>query len=152
MNYKIEKLDYLSEIPYDLLLLADPSQQSVDEYLEHGDCYVMNRNNPIGVYILVKIDSDTIELANISIKKQYQGQGIGKELIKHAIKSARINSAKKLIVGTGNSSINQLAFYQKCGFRISDIIKDFFIKNYEEEIFENGIQCIDMIRLSIDLE
>ncbi|MFC0472483.1 histidine phosphatase family protein [Halalkalibacter kiskunsagensis] len=28
---------------------------------------------------------------------------------------------------------------------------DFFIKHYPEEIFENGIQCRDMIRLSQDL-
>jgi len=28
---------------------------------------------------------------------------------------------------------------------------DYFSKNYPEEIYENGIQCRDMIRLSKDL-
>lgn len=50
-------------------------------------------------------------------------------------------------IGTGNSSIDQLAFYQKCGFRIAAIDPDFFIRHYPEPIFENGIQCRDMIRL-----
>lgn len=36
-------------------------------------------------------------------------------------------------------------------FRITGIDRDFFIRHYDEEIFENGIQVIDMIRLSQDL-
>ncbi|WCN36270.1 hypothetical protein [Aneurinibacillus uraniidurans] len=33
-------------------------------------------------------------------------------------------------IGTGNSSIGQLALYQKCGFRIIGVDRDFFIKHY----------------------
>ena len=55
---------------------------------------------------------------------------------------------KKIEIGTGNSSLGQLALYQKCGFRITGIDIDFFIRCYQEEIFENGIQCRDMIRLT----
>lgn len=54
-------------------------------------------------------------------------------------------------IGTGNSSIAPLILCQKCGFRITGIDRDFFIRHYSEEIFENGIQCKDMIRLSKDL-
>lgn len=58
---------------------------------------------------------------------------------------------EELMIGTGNSSINQLALYQKCGFRVIGVERDFFINNYDEPIFENGIQCVDMIRLSIEI-
>jgi hypothetical protein len=44
-----------------------------------------------------------------------------------------------------------LALYQKCGFRIVGVDLDFFIRHYPEKIYENGIQCRDMIRLSLDL-
>ncbi len=54
-------------------------------------------------------------------------------------------------IGTGNSSVNQLSLYQKCGFRITGIEHDYFTKHYEEEIVENGLLCRDMIRLSLDL-
>lgn len=57
-----------------------------------------------------------------------------------------------LVVGTGNSSFDQLALYQKCGFRMKGIIEDYFIEHYEEPIFENGIQCRDMIRLSLKIK
>lgn len=68
-----------------------------------------------------------------------------------AINISKKLNAKVLEVGTGNSSISQLAFYQKCGFRIVGVDKDFFKRHYEERIIENGIECIDMIRLNIDL-
>lgn len=37
------------------------------------------------------------------------------------------------------------------GFRMTGIDRDFFIRHYSEEIFENGIQVVDMVRLSQDL-
>lgn len=64
---------------------------------------------------------------------------------------ARGQGAKTLEIGTGNSSLNQLGLYQKCGFRIIGVDKDFFTRHYEDEIVENGIICRDMIRLSMDL-
>lgn len=68
-----------------------------------------------------------------------------------AIEQAKREGYQKIEIGTGNSSIHQLALYQKCGFRITGIDQDFFIRNYEEEIYENGIQCRDMIRLTLYL-
>lgn len=69
----------------------------------------------------------------------------------HAIQEAKHLGFKTLEIGTGNSSIGQLALYQKCGFRITGIDRDFFIRHYSEEIYENGMQVMDMIRLSQDL-
>ncbi|MNP84355.1 putative N-acetyltransferase YvbK [compost metagenome] len=69
----------------------------------------------------------------------------------HAIQNARLLGAKTIEVGTGNSSVGQLALYQKCGFRITGIDRDFFIRHYSEEIVENGIKVVDMIRLTLDI-
>ncbi len=90
-------------------------------------------------------------MVNVAVAEEFHGQGIGKKLVKHAIQTAKDKGYQTIEVGTGNSSIGQLALYQKCGFRISGVDRDFFIRHYEEEIFENGIQCVDMIRLSQDL-
>lgn len=151
-NIKISKLSVKDKIPYDLLYVADPSIESVNECIDRGDCYVAYKDNRlIGVYILMKTRPSTLELINIAVEEAYQGGGVGKKLLYNAIDIARKSNVKTLEVGTGNSSISQLAFYQKCGFRIVGIDKDFFKKHYEETIIENGIECIDMIRLSIDL-
>ncbi|WP_164669852.1 GNAT family N-acetyltransferase [Virgibacillus doumboii] len=149
---EIQKLKSGEAAPMDLLLLADPSEEMVMEYLTQGQCYVAKIDNKIvGVYVLFQRRRDKIELKNIAVDESEQGKGIGKQLINHAIANARLLGYKYIEVGTGNSSIGQLALYQKCGFRITAVIKDFFKKNYEEEIIENGILCRDMIKLRMDL-
>jgi ribosomal protein S18 acetylase RimI-like enzyme len=151
-DIKIRKLENDKEIPYDLLLLADPSIEVINDYVHRGDCYAAYiNNNMAGAYVMIKTRPLTLELVNISVKEAYQGKGIGKRLVLSAIESAKKDNIKVLEVGTGNSSIDQLALYQKCGFRIVGVDRDFFKRHYKEEIIENGIRCVDMIRLRIDL-
>lgn len=105
----------------------------------------------IGVFVLLDQSEDIAELMNIAIAEGFRGRGFGKILIQEAIAVARGSGMKQLEVGTGNSSLDQLAFYQKAGFRIVGVDRGFFHRNYKEEIVENGIRCLDMIRLSMDL-
>ncbi|XOK64332.1 GNAT family N-acetyltransferase [Paenibacillus elgii] len=138
--------------PMDLLLLADPSPKLVEEYIQRGQCYVAKTEELIlGVYVLLPTRPETVEIVNIAVDERHQGQGIGKKLVNHAIETARQLGYKTIEIGTGNSSIGQLALYQKCGFRMTWIDRDFFIRHYEEPIYENGMQVIDMVRLSQDL-
>ncbi|MBP1949710.1 GNAT family N-acetyltransferase [Virgibacillus litoralis] len=150
---EIQKLKSSETAPMNLLLLADPSEDLIQVYLDQGQCYVAKIDNRlIGVYILLPINSNRVEIKNIAVEESEQGKGVGKQLVTHAIENARFQGFTHIEVGTGNSSINQLALYQKCGFRITGIEKDFFTKNYDEEIIENGIRCTDMIRLEISLK
>lgn len=149
---KINKLDKHMTPPMELLLSADPSLQIVQQYLKRGECYIAEIENEIaGVYVLLSTRPQTVEIVNIAVQEKLQGLGIGKKLIQHAIQIAKEQLCHTIEVGTGNSSISQLALYQKCGFRIVGIDRDFFVQHYTEEIYENGIPCRDMIRLSQDL-
>lgn len=148
----IRSLDPNEKPPFNLLLLADPSQKIVEEYLNRGKCYIVESGNQVvGVYVLLPTRPETVELVNIAVTEEHQGRGIGKLLVMDAVHRAKRNGYKTIEIGTGNSSIGQLALYQKCGFRITGIDRDLFIRHYEEDIFENGIQCRDMLRLSQDL-
>lgn len=138
--------------PIELLLLADPSKEIVEEYVSLGDCYIAEIEQQIvGVYVLLPTRPGTVELVNVAVIENRQGKGIGKQLVLDAIAVAKEKGYKTIEIGTGNSSIGQLALYQKCGFRIIGVDLDFFVRHYTEEIFENGIRCRDMIRLSQDL-
>ncbi len=53
-------------------------------------------------------------------------------------------------VGTGNSSLWVLRFYERCGFRRSHVLKNFFVENYPQPIFEDGVPCTDMIYLRLE--
>ncbi|OPJ59396.1 GNAT family N-acetyltransferase [Clostridium oryzae] len=152
MEIQIRKLDNNEEIPYDLLLLADPSIEIINSYIHRGICYAAYADNEIvGIYVMIRTRPLTLELVNIAVKEEYQRNGIGKRLILSAIEMAKKDDSKVLEIGTGNSSIYQLMLYQKCGFRIVGVDKDFFKRHYKDKIIENGIECIDMIRLKMDL-
>lgn len=139
--------------PWKLLFLADPSKDLVSRYLDKGMCYVTESENgeTIGVIVLVPVSTHIIEIMNLAVAESHQGKGVGTLLLKHGIQNAVEDGYDTIEIGTGNSSINQLALYQKVGFRITGIEQDFFIRNYEQPIFENGIQCRDMVRLSMTL-
>ncbi|WP_301107441.1 GNAT family N-acetyltransferase [Sporosarcina sp.] len=149
---KIRELYTNENPPNELLLSADPSRHIVDDYMKRGTCFVAEDGEAIiGVFVLLPTRPGTVELVNIAVAEDRQGEGIGKRLVLAAIAHSKSKGYKTLEIGTGNSSIGQLALYQKCGFRIIGVDRDFFIRHYAEGIFENGMQCRDMIRLSQDL-
>ena len=77
----------------------------------------------------------------------YQGRGIGKKLLEYALSEAREKGFQDIQIGTANSSTGQLALYQKMGFEMDSILKSFFIYNYPEPMYENGIWVQDMVVL-----
>lgn len=152
MKLNIRELKKSEKIPMELLLLADPLREAVEEYVVRGNCFIAEIEHQIvGIYVLLPTRPKTVELVNIAVMEDKHGRGIGKQLVMDAIRVAKTKGYKTIEIGTGNSSIGQLALYQKCGFRIMGIDMDFFIRHYPEEIIENGIHCRDMVRLSQDL-
>src|SRR5579875_3617645 len=142
-SVKIRTLRHDEELPMSLLLLADPSKDLVVDYTHRGMCYVLETDDEIiGTYVLLPTRPLTIEIVNIAVAEVHRGKGHGKALVSHAVQTARNLGYETIEVGTGNSSIAELALYQKCGFRMTSIDRDYFIRHYPEPIYENGMQCI----------
>ncbi len=151
-NLKIRSLSKGDEIPFSLLELADPSRPRIREYLQNGECFTAELNGQvIGAFVLEPKDKDLLETMNISIEEAFQNQGFGKQLLKYISTYARQQGYKTLRICTGNSSIAQFALYQKVGFDLIEIERDHFLKNYEEEIWENGIRCRHLLVLEMEL-
>jgi len=149
----IRQLSKDEKIPYDLLLFADETVEAIDKYIFDSDIYVLEQENKIiAVYVLQSINRNEIEIKNIAVVTDYQGQGVGKLLLKDAIYKAKEKGFKTIIIGTGDASIKQLYLYQKEGFEVFDIKKNFFLDNYLEPIYENGIQLKHMIMLKKELK
>jgi ribosomal protein S18 acetylase RimI-like enzyme len=148
-NITFTKLGKDDQTPYELLLLADPSKDLVDKYLKQSDTFIARQNEEtLGIIVLFPLTEETVEIKNISVKPELQGQGIGSYLIENAIMLAAFKKYKTVIIGTANSSIGQLYLYQKFGFEITEIRKNFFIDNYPEPIYENGLQAKHMLILT----
>lgn len=150
---EIRKLKVNEIPPMDLLVLADPSIQKIKAYLAKGECLLAEIDQRIvGSYVLLETAPSTVEIMNVAVIEDLQGQGIGRELVMHAIRRAEHTGYTAINVATGNSSIGQLALYQKCGFRMVGIDMDYYIIQYPEVIFENEIQCRDRVRFTLKLK
>lgn len=136
---------------YGLLLDADPSKELVDDYLQRGTLLEAIKEKLVGVLVLLPTRPDTLEIVNLAVAVEYRGQGIAQQLIAHALEMARKKGIKTVEVGTGSTGVEQLYLYQKCGFRMTHIDRDFFVRHYSESIVENGLVLRDMVRLSLDI-
>jgi ribosomal protein S18 acetylase RimI-like enzyme len=135
--------------PYSLLQLADPSEEAIKKYINQSLVFSAIYNDSVcGVIVLYPHNKQIIEIKNIAVLDSLQRKGIGSQLIDFTIEEAKKLGYKSIEIGTGNSSFGQLYLYQKKGFRITKVIRDFFVDNYSESIIENGLECKDMIVLS----
>ncbi|MEO0509412.1 MAG: GNAT family N-acetyltransferase [Verrucomicrobiota bacterium] len=149
---KIEEIDIDDgRLAMDLLQLADPSEDSIREYLPKSRIYLESIEQDTIAIAAVREKENEAELMNLAVQKNFQKKGIGSQMLKYIKESVLAEGIDLLTVGTGNSSLKQLSFYQRNGFRISDIRKNHF-KDYHPHIYENGIRCIDMIVLSAHLQ
>lgn len=152
LNIIIRELSSEENVPYNLLLLADPEKEMIDEYLESSRVYVAILNDTaIGAYVLYPLSNSSVEIKNIAVKEEHQNKGIGKILLSDAIREAKEKRFQSICIGTANSSIAQLYLYQKAGFEVTAIKRNFFIDNYALPIYENGIQAKHMIMLSKEI-
>jgi len=138
-----------TDAPMELLLLADPSEDKVRSYLPKSKCFVaLKCGVVVGACVVQPLGADSYELMSIAVKLEHQQCGCGTALLKWVIDYYRKTGASQIEVGTGSFGY-QLSFYQKHGFRITGIVSDFFVNNYREPIFEDGIQLFDMLRLTL---
>jgi ribosomal protein S18 acetylase RimI-like enzyme len=151
----------LAEWPWPLLLDADPSRELIDTYIHQstvmglveGDAAMASevQSLTIAVVVLMEREPQVVEVMNMAVAPSYQGKKLGKLLLAAAMERSRQQGYKRMLVGTGTAGIGQLAFYQKMGFRLESIDRDYFVRNYPKPIYENGIWCRDRVLLSLDL-
>ncbi|ARM73814.1 acetyltransferase [Listeria monocytogenes] len=136
-------------VPLDLLLEADPSEKQIAKYLNKS--HVIERlddDETVGIICLLPLNNDQLEIMNIAVANSYRNQGIGRQLLEKTFDYAWQHHFSDILVKTGNSSIDQLAFYQKNGFRMQQIIPNYFTEHYPDQtIIENEIACLDQIIL-----
>ncbi|MEQ8714792.1 MAG: GNAT family N-acetyltransferase [Cyclobacteriaceae bacterium] len=137
-------------IPVRLLLLADPSEKQIANYIKQSKIFIAEQDKVIiGVCALSETSSQVYEVHNIAVAELYQGKGIGTQLLNQAIAFANDRLAATLIICTADTSLGQLHLYKKMGFKIDAVEKDYFIRHYPEPIYENGSQCRDRVILKI---
>ena len=87
----------------------------------------------------------------IAVAPDLRGRGYGKQIIHVLQEELRRRRGHALLVGAANAALENIAFYQKCGFRMFEIRRDYFAY-IQPSIAEHGIVLRDMLVLRYDLE
>ncbi len=142
---EIREIKEDKKIYIELLLLADEEEKMIDEYLDRGQMFVLDDEGIKAECVVTQEGDNIIEIKNIAVYPKYQKKGYGKKLIEF-VENKYKNDFDIIRVGTGDSKLT-VPFYENCGFRRSYCIKDFFVNNYENPIYEDGIRLKDMVYL-----
>lgn len=135
-----------------LLLLADESEASVADYIGRGTAYAaLDAGETVGQHVLLHTRPFTAEVVNIAVVPERQRQGIATAMLAHAVRTAREAGFRRLEIGTGDCGKGQIRLYERCGFVRCGIDVDYFRKYYPAPIFENGVECCHMVRLTMEL-
>ena len=139
------KRDYLP-----LLLLADEQENMINLYLDRGTMFVLEDNGNVkGECVVTDEGQGVLEIQNLAVAQEYQGNGYGKNLIEFVAGHYK-DQYEVLQVGTGDSPLT-VPFYEHCGFTQHHILKNYIIEHYDQPIFEGGKQLIDKVYLRMDL-
>ena len=132
-----------------LLDLADDSVERVRAYYQKGTLFGLDApdGTPIGVILAINDPDGGVELKAVAVDAALHGQGVGQRMLRAVLEQLRSGGVKRVIVGTSSAGIGQLAYYQKAGFRLWKIERDFFSpeRGYPEGLEENGIPLRDMV-------
>lgn len=138
-----------------LLLLADESRAQVDGYYQAGDLYALDdeAGQPLGLVLTIAQPEDSVELKAVAVDGARHNEGIGKLLLAAVLADLRARGVQRVTVGTASCGVGQLAFYQKVGFRLLRIERDFFtpMRGYPAGTEENGIPLRDMVWMDQEL-
>ena len=118
VEFGSNRYDELVELRYKILLeplglkFLDSFRNNEASYLHIG-CIENLDDKLVGGLILVPLDDNTVRLMQVAIDTIYQGEGVGRELIKYAEKRARKAGFNKITMLSMLSVVN---FYEKLGY------------------------------------
>lgn len=116
----LEKYFYVEE--KDSLLLEDCE----NAIIKKGGFifFAASKNNIVGCFSFLKIDKNTYELGKMAVDSNFQGLGIGQELLTFAIDFGVKNNWNKIILYSSTKLPHALYLYKKHGFKQVELEKD----------------------------
>lgn len=115
---------------------------------------VYDNEELVGAAVMRWLDTeaaDVSEIVFLAVASVRRGQGTGKWIIAALLDEARRRSVRVMQVGTGSLSLDNIAFYQKCGFRTSHVRRDYF-HYIQPPLVVDGVRLRDMIVFDCVLE
>lgn len=90
---------YPDEVPWELLLEADPDEARVRAYTDADFTRVAKHaDSTIGVYVVRALSPTRYELLNLAVERGYRRRGLGSWLLGHAIGLAETKGGREILI------------------------------------------------------
>jgi ribosomal protein S18 acetylase RimI-like enzyme len=128
-----------------LSYVADDSTAQILSSYQLGDLYALDDStaNPAAIVVAIALSGGEVELKTVAVAPPLQRHGVGRELLAAVLQRLRQRGTRRVIVGTSTSNIGALAFYQRAGFRMWKVERDFFgpARGYPTGVEETAFPC-----------
>jgi len=98
----------------DLKDLLKPQESIID--LGGEVFFALVNNLVVGTAAMIPFPNSKIELAKITVQKEYRGKGLSKILLKRCINYAKVSKAKEIFLISNSRLISARKLYDKFGF------------------------------------
>ncbi|GAA2155852.1 hypothetical protein GCM10009844_43510 [Nocardioides koreensis] len=124
---------------------AEEDQRRLQSALDdpHNTVYRLDDGDVVAGAAVVVWNVNLHELLYVAVARDRRGQGLGRVLVERIIADLDRRGGV-LEVGTANSSLDNIAVYQRLGFRMSVVLRNYF-DYVGEGVIEFGIPLRDMI-------
>ena len=137
IDFGSSRYNELVELRYKILLeplglkFLDSFRPEEAKYLHIG-CIESLDGKLVGGLILAPLDDECVRLMQVAVDTLYQGEGIGRELVKYAEKRAKSVGYSKIVM---HAMLSVVSFYEKLGY------------HSEGDVFEEqGITFLKMVK------
>lgn len=133
---------------------ADDSESEIARYRDLGTVLVAEDDGEIigHVQIVETDEPEVFEIKSLAVAEARRSAGVGAALVRAALDHCREREVRSVQLATAAASIEALKFYQRLGFRLQRIIRDFYSadRGYRPLLL-NGIPLRDEVILDIAL-
>ena len=137
-----------------LIQLTEDSESQLESAIDDGTMYVADDGDKaIGVVLVLDHGARERELRYVAIAESHQRKGLGKAMLADVGAAEQGRGAARLLVGTSCADTGNLDFYQRCGYRLLSIERDYFTpaRGYPPDFVLNGLPAVDMVWMDLQL-
>lgn len=135
-----------------LLSAAEPSESALRWSLRNlsDTAYVLEEAGETTAAVTVRLRRAPCEIVELAVAPNARRSGRGRRLVNLVCAEALRRGVSEIFVGTSTTSVGNILFYQKCGFRADHVKHDYFWY-YDEPRIEHGLIVCDMLVLRREL-
>jgi ribosomal protein S18 acetylase RimI-like enzyme len=133
-----------------LIRLAEDSESQLEAAIDDGTMYAVD---DIGVVLVLDRGDHEREMRYVAVAEAHQRKGVGKAMLEDVAAAERKRGTRRLLVGTTSADTGNLDFYQRCGYRLLSIERDYFTpqRGYPPDFVLNGLPAVDMVWMDMEL-